>query len=100
MKYKTLYYQKNINNPYGIFVRKMLAEVTKDTSFETLRNNLRKYSKSYTKISLKAALRNSTLDTRSFLKFMLASEKKEFTIKITDEDIATFLEYEKENIKN
>ena len=81
MKYTTLLHHKNIKNPYGRVIEKYLLEIIKDVPAKVIIENLKSYNKHYTKQSFDAAIKKSTLDTRSFLKFMLASEKKEFTIK-------------------
>ena len=93
-RYCRLRYQKNLKDPYARKVESILEDIISNTNKASVVENLPKFDKHYSKNGLTSVIRKSTLDVRTFLKIMLASDVKEFTIKITDDEIKTFLEYE------
>jgi len=59
----------------------------KESSNEEIMTNLKALNKPYKTInSFKASIRRGTCTTRDFIKFMLAANVSEYTIKITDEE--------------
>ena len=97
LSYAGLRYRANLADPYARIVKKHLHKLINDSgkNNKEIINNLANYGKSYTPNSLSSTIIKSSLDTRTFIRFMLASGLKEFTIKVTDEELLKIEEYEK-----
>ena len=93
--YSSERYRANLADPYARTVERNLRELLAGKNSKDMIKNLKKRGKSYVYHSYQLAIARSTLDVRSFLKFMLASGVKEFTIKITEEELLKIEEYEK-----
>ena len=90
----------NIADPYARIVERLLKDIIKDSSDEKMIKNLKKYGKSYiSPVSYRNVIRKSSLDARTFVRFILAASHKSYKIEITDEEIEKLNEYERERAK-
>lgn len=98
-KHVTNWTRKVRVDPFARIVEKSLKEILKKSSTEQIMSGLAKMNKPYkTEASFNTSINKGTYTTRDFIKFMLAAGLKEFTIKVTDEElekIETFLKEKK-----
>ena len=94
--YASKRYRANLIDPYARAVERNLRYLVAKKTGKEMRADLKKYGKSYGKGSYNLAIARSTLDVRSFLKFMLASGVTNFTISVTEEEISKINEYEEQ----
>jgi len=74
--------------PFARIVERSLNEILKDSSNEKIMTELAKMNKPYkSEYSFTASIKKGTYTTRDFIKFMLAAGIREYTIKITDEEL-------------
>ncbi|MFA6195236.1 MAG: hypothetical protein WC656_01175 [Sulfurimonas sp.] len=92
--YSSKRYRANLIDPYARTVERNLRNLLADKKSKDMIKNLKKYGKSYSYNPYLLTIARSTLDVRTFIKFMLASGVQEFNLNITDEELVKINEFE------
>jgi len=86
-------YNQNKNDPILKIVNMNLVELTKDFTTNEMINNLSLLNMPFKEPAYNKKIKHSTLSVRDLIKFMIATGKTEFTIKISKEEKKLIKQY-------